>query len=86
MGDIYVKPLTAKATLRCDKCGARWESRLYEPIRWGDEVKAAQPAFDAGWTLHLAGRGRRVYCPRHEPSTPMRLLHGNVEIRRQSND
>ena len=80
MGDIYVKPLTAKATLRCDKCGARWESRLYEPIRWGDEVKAAQPAFDAGWTLYLAGRGRRVYCP------PPRAEHAHAATPRERRD
>lgn len=81
MSDIYVKPRTATATLTCDKCGARWESDLYSPRRWGDEVEAARPAFAAGWTLYLAGRGRRVYCPKHGPSTPMRLLHGRATDR-----
>ncbi|QDP43628.1 hypothetical protein QDA09_gp91 [Microbacterium phage Tyrumbra] len=76
MSDIYVKPRTASVTLRCDKCGTGWESDLYRPERWGDEVKAAQPAFDAGWTLYVAARGRRVYCPHHRPTVPMRLLHG----------
>lgn len=76
MSGIYVKATVAKATLRCDKCGARWESRNYEPVRWRDEVEEAAPAFALGWRVYIAGRGNRTYCPAHAPSAPMRLLHG----------
>jgi len=75
---IVVKPLRAVVRLHCDKCGAMWESEDYYPERFGDEVIAAQPAFDFGWTLYNAGNGRRVYCPRHEPTAPMRLMYGRV--------
>ena len=64
---------TATAVLRCDKCGARWESRLYEPQRWGDEVRACAPAFALGWRVYTPhGRGgHRTYCPQHDPSVDM---------------
>lgn len=80
MSDIIVRPLRAVARLSCDMCDARWESEPYTPQRWGDETAAAQPAFDAGWKLYNGKRARRVYCPDHEPRTPMLLIYGNVEV------
>ncbi|WP_433673761.1 hypothetical protein [Microbacterium gorillae] len=76
MSGINVKPVTAKATLYCDKCGNRWESRLYEPQRWGDEVPMIREALAVGWRIYMAGRGQRTYCPSCAPSKPMRLVHG----------
>lgn len=80
MSDLYVKPRTATVQMTCDKCGKRWESGLYVPRKWGDEAEAAAPAFALGWTLYAAARGRRVYCPEHKPSTPMRLIHGRERV------
>lgn len=79
MSGISVKAIRARATLACDKCGTRWESVIYEPRRWGDENRAAAPAFALGWRVYNAGRGHRTYCPDHGPSVPMMLIHGSVE-------
>jgi hypothetical protein len=86
MSDIYVKPMVAKATMRCDKCDARWESAPYEPKGWRDEVDAARPAFEAGWTLYNGARSRRVYCPEHGPTTPMLLMYGRTTDREDGSD
>lgn len=76
MSGIGVKAVVAKATLYCDKCGRRWESRTYEPRRWGDEVPMIADALALGWRVYAAARGQRTYCADCAPSTPMRLVHG----------
>lgn len=76
MSGIGVKATVAKATLHCDKCGRRGESRTYEPRRWGDEVPMIADALALGWRIYAAARGQRTYCPNCAPTTPMRLLHG----------
>lgn len=82
MSGIYVKATVAKATLRCDKCERRWESRTYEPRRFGDEVPMIADALAVGWRVYIAGRGNRTYCANCAPSTPMRLLHGTDRTNR----
>lgn len=76
MTGIYVKPVTAKAVLACDRCGTRWNSPIYVPHRWRDEVEACAPAFAIGWRIYNGARSQRTYCPSCGPVSKMRLLYG----------
>ena len=78
MSGINVKTHQARATLRCDKCRAEWKSALYFPRKWGDEVRACEPAFSAGWRVFAGARSQRSYCPECKPTVQMILVHGRT--------
>ena len=75
MSAISVNPIIATASMVCNRCHERWESDEFTSSRWGDEVRACQPAFDLGWRVYVGGRSQLAYCPLHEPSRDMRIIH-----------
>lgn len=74
MSGIDVFPVTAVAVLSCDRCGERWESRVYTPQGYEREVEECAPAFARGWRVYMGQRNRRTYCPDCEPVAPMAML------------
>jgi hypothetical protein len=75
MSDVMLKAVQARAALCCDKCGERWQSRIFTvSSTWGDAERHAAPAFSAGWRVYVAARGRRTYCPDCAPTVPMRQV------------
>jgi len=75
MSGVITMPVTARARLVCDRCGAYWESRVFRPVRYDDQVAACSGAFDLGWRVFVGERTQRTYCPSCGPTVPMRQVY-----------